>query len=360
MNLSISQPSLREALASVARAVSPRSTLPVLANVLLRAENNQLQVSATDLKIGISRWLEAIIKQDGEITIPARTLIDLVNALPNDTIHLELNQATMTLTVKCGKNRTSIKGIDAKEFPPIPSRGGGTALVAEEFCRAISQTAFSASTEEARPVLQGVHWSEGELQSTDGFRLSIVKSVGPEKTALVPATSLVEVAKLAKGGTLSLRLTSNQAVFEGDGWLLVSQLVDGQFPDAKVIIPRRFSTRAVVNTAALLKACKQAEIIARNGNGVVRLDLAPGGDAPGTITVAGQSEETGDAEIVVDANIEGGPMSIAFNVRFLADALAVVETPDVVIEANDGSKPAVISQPGNDAFRHVIMPMLVS
>lgn len=355
MNLSISQPSLREALASVSRAVSPKSTLPVLANVLLKATSDKLQVSATNLSIGISKWIDATVTETGEITVPARTLTDLVNALPASMVHLTVNPATMTLTVKCGTNKTNIKGIDAAEFPPMPERGEALDLDAAAFIQAVNRTVFSASTEEARPVLQCVHLTGAVLASTDGFRVSVCKLDREiAKSALVPAPALSTAAKMAGDGKLAVRFPpgGTQVIFQGDGWLLVSQLADGSFPDYKVILPKSFKTSTTVTVSDLTRACRQAEIIARGGNNVVRLKIEQD-----QIEVSGISEETGDAEVRVDANTDGPDQQIAFNVSYLLQALGVVGSENVILQTNDHKTPAMITIPGDENFTHVIMPM---
>ena len=166
----------------VSRAVSPRSTLPVLANVLVATDEGRLRLSATNLELGISCWIGAQIVEEGSITVPARTIADLVSMLPNETVALTLNTKTQTLNVRCGSNSTDIKGIDAQEFPPmpVPELSEGVALNVADFKEMIQQVVFAASTDEARPVLQGVlmnvNGSEVLLAATDGFRISVRKA----------------------------------------------------------------------------------------------------------------------------------------------------------------------------------------
>lgn len=374
MKVSVSQQSLAQGLGIVSRAVSPRSTLPVLANVLLATDEGRLRLSATNLELGITCWIGTQIQEEGSITIPARLLADLVGTLPNDTVHLSVNMSTCTLSVHCGSSSTDIKGIDAQEFPPMPATdlSEGLHIKVSDFKEMIQQVAFAASTEEARPVLQGVQTTvnagEITMASTDGFRIS-VRRLPLEEPArkpfnmIIPARALNELARIAGDGDTMMNMIiptgRGQVVFRMDSVELVSQLIDGNFPDYKVIIPRSFKTHTIISTSLLLKACRQAEIIARNGNNVVRLNLQPKGELPGQVEVSAQSEETGSNETMIDANIEGPGMVVAFNVRYLREILEVIKTPNLVLETNDHKSPARVQPVGDETFQHVIMPMFL-
>jgi DNA polymerase-3 subunit beta len=372
MKVSVSQQQLAHGLNMVSRAVSPRSTLPVLGNVLLATDEGRLRLAATNLELGISCWIGAQIGEDGSITVPARLFSDLVNTLPNDTVQLSVNMNTFTLSVHCGSSATEIKGIDAQEFPPMPAAdpAEGVSLKVNDLKDMIQQVAFAASSDEARPVLQGVQTridgEEMSLAATDGFRISVRKTALPQAVAkpitmIIPARALNELARIAQDGDSLVTVISppgrGQVVFHLESVELVSQLIDGNFPDYKVIMPRAFKTHTVVSTNALLKACKQAEIIARNGNNVVRLTLQKFEDRPGEIEVSAQSEETGVNESKIDANIEGPVLAVAFNVRFLREVLEVIKTPNLVLETNDQKSPAMVQPVGDENFQHVIMPM---
>lgn len=372
MKVSVSQQQLAQGLSTVSRAVSPRSTLPVLGNVLLATDEGRLRLAATNLELGISCWIGSQIEEEGSITVPARLLTDLVSTLPSDTIHLSVNMSTCTLTVHCGQSNTDIKGIDAQEFPPMPATDAseGVRIKVSDFKEMIQQVAFAASSDEARPVLQGVQTTiTGEdvtMAATDGFRISVRKveiseAARKPQTILIPARALSEMARIANDpdGMVSLIIPNGrgQVVFRLESAELVSQLIDGSFPDYRVIIPRSFKSHTVVSTSTFLKACRQAEIIARNGNNVVRLNMQLVPDRPGQVEVSAQSEETGSNETVIDANIEGPGMIIAFNVRFLREVLEVIKTPNLVVETNDHKSPARVQPVGDENFLHVIMPM---
>ena len=372
MKASVSQMHLAHSLSTVSRAVNPRSTLPVLANVLVATDEGRLRLSATNLELGISSWIGAKIEEEGAITVPARTFADLINTLPNDTVTMSLNTKTQTLTVRCGGSVTDIKGIDAQEFPPmpVPDMQDGIEVDAASFKEMIQQVAFAASTDEARPVLQGVMLTvqNGEitLAATDGYRISVRKSQlasvnSKPISAIIPAKALTELARIASDGenviSMAVPPGRGQVLFHMKDAELVSQLIEGNFPDYKVIIPRSSKTRTIISTAGFLKACKQAEIIARESNNVVRLNIQSKEEGPGEVEITAQSEEVGTGEAKVDATIEGPNLVIAFNVRFLREVLDVVKSPNVILETNANNNPALLKAAGDDSFIHVIMPM---
>jgi DNA polymerase III subunit beta len=372
MKLAVTQAQLAYGLGIVTRAVSPRSTLPVLNNILLATDEGRLRLSATNLELGITCWINANIEEEGSVTIPARIFSDLINTLPGDKVNLSLTTRTQTLNIHCGASNFDIKGIDAQEFPPmpVPDLSTGVELNVSAFKDMIHQVSFAASTDEARPVLQGVLMeikdNEISLAATDGFRISVrtaelsSSQVNPVKV-IIPARSLSELARIATDGkdtiTMNVPPDRGQAIFHMKNAELVTQLIEGNFPEYRAIIPRNFTTRTIISTQEFLKACKQAEIIAREGNNVIRLSLQPQDSVPGVVEFSTQSEEMGSGEVVVDANIEGPELVIAFNVSYLSEVLEVIGTPNTILETNANNTPGLLSPVGNDSFRHVIMPM---
>ena len=373
MKVTILQESLAHGLGLVSRAVSPRSTLPVLANVLVATDEGRLRLSATNLELGITCWIGAKIEEEGSTTVPARTMADLVATLPPEQVNLSLNTTNQTLNVRCGASNTDIKCIDAQEFPPmpVPELEGAIQLNVADFKEMISQVVFAASADEARPVLMGVLLNVDKdtltLAAADGFRLSVRKgtlsqAAAQPLTAIIPARALGELGRVASDGNESIAMIlpkgHGQVVFRMKDVELVSQLIDGTFPDYQQIIPRSYKSRTILPTPALLKACKQAEIFAREGSNVARLDIKSAGDLePGSVEISAQSEETGSNETVVAATIEGIGLLIAFNVKYLREVLEVIKTPNVALETVAPNAPGVIRPVGEDNFLHVIMPM---
>jgi DNA polymerase-3 subunit beta len=374
MKVTVLQENLARGLGIVSRAVSPRSTLPVLANILIASDEGRLRLSATNLELGITCWVPARIEQEGSTTVPSRTFSDLVNTLPSEQVLLSLEAKTQTLNIRCGTSTNDIKGIDAQEFPPlpVPDMEGAVQLNVADFREMIQQVAFAASSDEARPVLMGVLVQVDKdkltMAAADGFRLSVRKATlstpAPGAfTAIIPARALTELARVAGDGNEPIYMVApkgrGQVLFRVKDVEVVSQLIDGTFPDYQQIIPRKYSSRTLVSTASLLKACKQAEIFAREGSNVARLNIksANGELQPSEVEISATSEETGKNETIVEATVDGGGVLIAFNVKFLREALEIIKTPNVALETSAPNAPGVVRPVGDEQFLHVIMPM---
>ena len=372
MKATVTQQHLAHGLSMVSRAVSPRSTLPVLANVLMATDEGRLRLSATNLELGITCWIPAQIEEEGSITVPSRTIVDLVGTFPPDNVIMALDTRTQTLNLVCNSSVHDIKGIDAQDFPPmpVPDLDEGVKLNLGDFKEMIQQVTFAASMDEARPVLQGVKMEVTEneitLASTDGFRISVRKKTlgNPIKqnfSIIIPARAMNELARISgeseKDVTMVVPQGRGQVIFHLKDAELVSQLIDGNFPDFRAIIPLSFKTKTTISTPAFLKACRQAEIIAREGNNVIRLNIVPDEEGTGQVEISALTEETGKSDIKVAANIEGSELLIAFNVRYLREVLDVVRAPNVSLETNANNTPGVIRPVGDEDFVHVIMPM---
>jgi DNA polymerase-3 subunit beta len=373
MKVSVLQENLAYGLSIVSRAVSSRSTLPVLSNILLATDEGRLRLSATNLELGITCWIGAKIEEDGSTTVPSRTFNDLVSTLSGQTVDLSLTVRTQTLNVLSGTSNTNIKCIDAQEFPPMLTADtrDGVQINVADLREMIQQVVLAASSDEARPVLTGVmvkvEGNTATMSAADGFRLSrrrveLSSPVSQDVAAIIPARALSELARVTGDAdqvvTMSLPKQRNQVIFNLKNIELISQLIEGTYPNVEQVIPKSHTTRTIVSTAAFLKACKQAEIFAREGTHIARINIIPGGDLqPGKVEISGQSEETGFNQTDVEASIEGSALLIAFNVRFLREVLEVIKTPNVVLETSADNSPGLIKPAGEQDFLHVIMPM---
>lgn len=368
MRVSCLQENLAKGLATVGRAVATRSTLPVLSNVMLATDQGRLKLSATDLEIGIHCWTGAQVEEEGAITVPARLLVDFVNALPVERIDMELNVRTQELHLQCARSEANIKGIDAQEFPLIPTADDGDHQLTLETSllrQMIDQVAFAAATDESRPILTGVlvkfDGPQLTMAAADGFRLSVrharLENPVPEPVSvIIPARALAELGRISSDEDLPISLSiasnRNQVLFHLSNTDLVSQLIEGRFPDYDQIIPKSYDTQTTVGTNEFLKACRAANIFARSEANIIRVRV--GEDR---MVIAASSAEMGDNVSEIDAQVSGEPVEIAFNVRFLMDVLSVADAAQVVLETATPSSPGVIKPVGAEDFIYVIMPM---
>lgn len=371
MKVSVMQENLARGLQIVSRAVSSRSTLPVLANVLFRTEDAGLKLTATNLEIGITCWVPGKIDTDGAITVPARLITDLVNSLPSgDKVDLELQGATM-LRIRSSLGETHIKGIDAEDFPAIPTAGDRpTSRIAQGVLRrALEETAFAAATDEARPILTGVlarfEGATVTLAAADNYRIAVktVPLLDPveDKSIVVPARSLTELSRVLADSDMPVDIVlapaRNQILFHLESIDLVSRLIDGQFPNYQTVLPKGHATRAVMDRDDLLTAVKLAALIAGTSANIVKLQVGGAeGDAGTGLTVTANAE-VGDNEGRVEASVEGDGTTIAFNARYLTDVLQNVDAEQFALELNGPLSPGVFRPIGDDQYVHVVMPV---
>lgn len=367
MKLSVMQENLARGLSVVSRAVSTRSTLPVLANVLLKTEDAGLKLTATNLEIGITYWVPGKIEVDGATTVPARLLTDLVGSLPgSERVDLEL-MGSDTLQLRCGPFATHVKGIDAEEFPAIQTAGERptTRINQGILRRALEETVFAAASDEARPILTGVLARfEGDrvtFAAADNYRIA-VKTIAtldavPETSVVIPARALAEVVRILGDVDdpveIVLAQARNQALFHLEGVDLVSRLIDGQFPNYQQVLPSSHATRAEFDRGELLKAVRPAALIASSSANIVK--VAVGTDGAG-MTVSANAE-VGDYEGQVDAAVEGDGTTIAFNARYLNDVLSNVAAERFALELNGPLSPGVFRPVGDEQYVHVVMPV---
>jgi DNA polymerase III subunit beta len=370
MNVSVMQENLARGLGIVGRAVSSRATLPVLANVLLKTENSGLKLTATNLEIGINCWVPGKVAEEGEITVPAKLLADLVSSLPNQRIDLQFSAKDRTLKVTSGGSRSSIKGIEADEFPVVAAIGDTPATSADSRALrdALAEVVFAAASDESRPILTGVLTRlAGEtmtLAAADNYRiavrtLALAKAVTPEMTIVVPARSYAELMRILPDAEESIEITvtpnKSQVLFHVAGIDLVSRLIEGQFPNYEPVIPTAHTSRAVLDREAFLAGARRASIFARDSANIVKIEL--GGEAGDGVAITAHAADVGDEADALDATLEGQSTSIAFNARYLVDVLTNLGAEEAALELSGPLAPGVIRGIGKDDYVHVIMPV---
>lgn len=376
MKLTCLQENLKRGLATVSHAVAGKSTLPVLSNVLLASDGGRLKLAATNLEVGITHWIGAQIEEEGAITIPAKLLSDVVGSLPNDRITLTLDARTQTITIQCGRFTTNIKGIEAEEFPTIPTisdQQPAASLPPDVLREAIDQVVFAAAHDDSRPVLAGVlvRLNENRLfmAAADGFRLATRTVTLPEPVEaqvefIVPGRTLAELSRIASEtqGMLSLTVAAggSQVLFHTENTELVSRLIDGRFPDVERIIPQQYTTRTVLDTSELSKAVKLASFFASASQNVVKFTMEPGGDlGPGRLIISSNAAEVGDNTGELDGMITGDGGQIALNVKYLAELLGAIKSAQIAIETQTAQSPGVFRPVGSEGYIHIIMPMSI-
>jgi DNA polymerase-3 subunit beta len=382
MKLECLQENLAEGLSVVGRVVPTKSTLPVLSNVLLSTRDGELQLTANNLELSVAHRVPTMgIADEGEITLPARLLSDYVALLDHgQKVELELNPKTHKVHLVCGRYEANIAGIDAEDFPPVPQVSGGPSFTipSPTFKETIGGVVFAAAPDDTRPVLAGALLKMGgsvlTLAAADGFRLAVRKvelpSGGPELTMIVPAKTLIEVARLLsddEDDQVSINTTpnGNQVYFAFGKTEVTSRLIEGQFPDYERIIPADSKTSVRLSTTDFLRATRAAAVFARDNSNIVRLECSPAEEGAlsgnGSVLVKSTSAEMGDNEGTLDASVDGDDTQIAFNGRYLRDALEAIDTPEVVLRITGPSSPGLI-EPASEqnGYRHVIMPMHVA
>lgn len=373
MRVSILQDQLARGLSIVSRAVDSRPTLPVLANILLSTEEGRLKLVATNLEMSITTYIGAKVDKPGAITLPAKTLTELVNNLSPERVDLALDAATQSVHVRCGTTTSNIKGIAATEFPPIPEGNDPDVIISGRVLKEmINQTVFASAKEDTRPILTGLYVQFDDdvmtIAAADGFRLAVrtarIEQRFPQaKEYVIPSRAMAEVARIIvdedKDVGITLPSERDMVLFYIENTVVTSQLLEGKFPDFSAIIPKSYNTAVTVYTTDLLRVCKRAEIFARDNNNSARIKIAPpdGPGEPGTMLVTGKSSERGDSEGLIDAGVEGAGVEVAFNVRYLIEVLNVIPEERVVLESNGPASAGVLRPEGRDDFIHLVMPM---
>ena len=375
MRVSCLQENMSKGLSIVGRAVATRTTLPITQNVLISTDDNRLKLAATNLEIAISTWIGAQVEEEGSITVPARLLTEFVNSLPEERIDAVTSEQPLSLALDCARFEAHINGADPGDFPPIPTVESGIAIKVEPkvLTDAIEHVAFAAATEDSRPVLTGIKVEiEGDgftFAAADGFRLAVYKgklaeAASEDVSFIIPAKALQEVSRATAGQETAIEFTvtpsKSQALFRLVDVEIVSQLIQGTFPNYSQLIPQSSSTRVVVDLGDFLRATRSASIFARDGSGIIRIQMTGGENGgPGRLSVSSRADEVGDNQGEIDAEVDGGESKIAFNSKYLAEVLEVLRDGRVALETTSPSSPGVLRPIGVDGYVHVVMPMFV-
>ena len=369
MKLAISKEQLIQGLQAVQNIVSTRTTLPVLSNVLVRAEGTRLDLTATDLDVTISSSVEANVEKAGAVTLPAKKLFGIIKELPNPQIELEVDEKN-SCRITAGASYYKINGLAAEEFPPMPkfAENRKITLPQDKLKSLLRKTSFAISTDESRFVLNGIFMSLKDhkvtLVATDGRRLALAEEEvdipsNSQGECIVPSKAINELNRLlGTKNDVEIKFTDNQAAFSlggenGYSTLIISKLIDGNYPNYRQVIPGEAKERITIVREELLQALRRAEIMTSEKSNSVKLHFGKN-----KLEITANTPEVGEARESIAINYKGNEMAIAFNPTYMMDPLRNLDNDEVYIELIDELSPGVIKI--NGPFLYVLMPMRMS
>lgn len=363
MKFSIKQQELIVTLTSVSRCCGVKSQLPVLANVLLQVSGGRLTLSATNLELGVVKSIPVEVTEDGEVTVPAKTLVEVISNLGLTVIEFEAN--VDQLKVSTSNFNSQINGISASEFPVIPLSGQKIAEIEPVvLTKTLPEIAFASAVDDGRPVLTGIltqiQDKKLQLVATDGYRLAhktIPLDQDLEFKALVPKKTFDELLRLVSEEEIDKLaiLTSdnqNQIIFSFGSTSLSSRLIEGQYPAWEKIIPTEIKTRIITERGEVVKAVKLASVFAKNEANVVKVN-----SLPDSLVFTSETKELGSQETKIAATTEGEGMIIGFNTKFLYDALCSFNASQMIMELSGPLLAASIKPVGESGLQYIIMPV---
>jgi len=361
MKISISLNRFKKGLGAVEKIIASKNTLPVLNNVLIKVENNQVILSATDLEMGINYYLGGKVENPGAITVPGKVLASFINNLNDEKINLEVKNNI--LLAQTNKSEASLNGISADEFPIVPKVEGKEILKikGQDLKTAISQVAFSASFDESRPILTGVYFvADGgklKLVATDSYRLAektLDVSVKDKINFVVPNKTIQELHRVINGPEeITIVLSENQIMFILPDMELTSRIIEGEYPDYKQIIPKNFKTKAIISVHDLVNAVKTAGFFTRENANNVKLSIKKD-----EVGIEATSSQLGNFKSQLKSQVSGEDNEINFNYRYLLDTLNVIGSEEVSLEVVGKLNPGVIRPEGVKAdITYIIMPL---
>ena len=370
MKFSVSQDQFQQAIAAVQRATATRVIQPILGHILIEnVGTDQLRLSATDLDFAIETTVPAMILEPGKTTIAAKKLLEMISKLPKDTIIVDANLETQTARIQCGSSVFDVRTLPAEEFPVIKQidKEQAVEVSLESFNRAVQHTVFAAASYEANNVLGGVFFklsgTQLEMAATDGSRLARCveslegSSVSETVSAIIPAKTLQEFSKLvgsSQDTTLRVAIKDGQIAFRTSHFYLLSRLLDGQYPQYEQLIPKDFKIIAYANRQALIHSLERAAVMANERTNLVKMTFDKG-----NLSLMAQTPDVGDSKDNVDIQYEGEEMNIAFNYKFVLDALKVIESDDVRMELNGGVSPTLFKAKEENGYLCLVMPVQV-
>ncbi|WP_027340495.1 DNA polymerase III subunit beta [Halonatronum saccharophilum] len=363
MKVEVNQKDFYQAINIVRKAVSTKTTLPILSGILLKTEGQRLRLVGTDLEMGIEAFVEAEIIEEGEVVLPAIYFANIIKELPNEKVDLEISKDNNTAFIKCGYSKFNINGSPADEFPSLPKVKSGKSFKIKEgrLKEIFGQVEFAISKDESKPFLNGglLLFEEDKIKlvATDTYRLAYredsIEELDIEGDAIVPSNTISEIAKLLNDSEdlVEVVLTENQILFNFAGITMVSRLIEGQFPNYKQVIPKNSKTKVEVDRMELLRATKRAALLARQDADIIKINLKED-----RLVITANAPEVGQAYEEVSISLLGQETEIAFNANYLVDCLKAMKDETVNVELSGSLAPGVIKRDSDD-YVYVIMPV---
>ncbi|MBN1595425.1 DNA polymerase III subunit beta [candidate division FCPU426 bacterium] len=366
MNFSCKRSDLIHGVQTVLNAVSPRNTLPILSNILLEAESGILRLTTTDLEVSIKCIVPADISEPGSITIPAKRLSEIVRELPDSDITITVNDNSM-VTLVCEKSLFKINGLPPDDFPVLPKvkNEKGLNLSKTSVLDMIKKTIFSVSNDETRYVLNGVLFTVEDdvirMVSTDGHRLSMIeqhleKNPTQKINYIVPSKALQELGKiLSAEGEINIQINDNQIIFSDEEAVLMSRLIDGQFPNYSQVIPKQSDKSVTCNTDLLLSATRRVALMASDKSSSVKYTISNN-----KLVITANTPEVGEAQEEMDISYSGDNISIAFNAKYVMDVLKNISSEECYLGLTTSLNPGVFKPVSEDQqYFCIVMPMRI-
>jgi DNA polymerase-3 subunit beta len=361
MKVTCSRDELVQKLAIVSRAVSARATVLVLGGILLRAEEGELLLAATDMELSLRTALEAQVEGEGAVVVPGRLLVDLARLLPDEDVQIEHRAEEGVVRIECGSASYRLHTYNVEDFPRLPDvQAIGTfSIDREALLDTVARVSRSASRDESRPVLTGIlaRFEGGKLvmAATDSYRLSVKETAlegeAPELEAIIPARALTELSRIAQSADgLELGVHENQVVFVVDGITLTTRRIEGQFPNYRQLLPESFEHIVNVPRAEILDVVRRVAVMAQR-NSPLRLRFAEG-----ELTISSQTQDVGEARESLPVGFTGEPLEIGFNPEFLREGIESVTADEIQLKLISPLRPGLIQADGDD-FWYLIMPI---
>lgn len=370
MKFTCLQENLNHALTKVYRAIPTKSDLPILSNILITAQDNNIKLSATNLSTTIITHVGASIEKEGAITVPAKMLRDFVSNLTPNTLEVDLTDDILHMISASSKSK--FNGVSAEDYPDLPERKKEMEILEidpAEFYKTIASVAFSASTDDSRPIFTGIYFSfDGKditLAASDGFRLSESKlrtqNSGEPFSIILPAKTLIDVARVFSDSEEKIKFTldknDNLAVFEQEDTMIATRMIDGEYPDYQRIVPQETAFTAIFAAGEFLQAVKLTDIFAKEADSALIMKVDP----EGYIEITASAQEAGEHSSRIVAEVEGEePVSISFNSKFLLDFLNNIKEEKIELRTKGNLAPCLFKSKEKENFFHIIMPMQIN